>query len=514
MARIIHKHIVIGSGLSALGAIRALVKNGHKPLILDTGSIRRNKSILNFANKEPMHWTENDRDIFREKIHTRDLLKIPKKTSLGSSFFYGIPENERDMTFKNQAPPFSKVMGGLAEGWGASFLPPAESDISDWPIKYEEVIKYFSEVISEDKTCFNEDDLSSLFPLNLQNFQSPKISFEDEIFLEKIKSNTKNNSNFFAGTSRLLLDNELCVRCGECMSGCLYNAIFKPSLEIISLIQLDKIDYLGETTVRGLVKKDNSYKITTTNSKNEQIDFFANKIYLGAGAVMSSKIILKSFFQEEGSLSLLSRGGYVVPGVFLKRREQIWPNVNTMPTFFFEYRDEISNKWNHIQFNSSNELLLHRLKLILKKVFLYNLVKRYLPNFTTLFISLNSSEAGSYQLTFDKETNILHSVYLKKKTNSFSRNLYLFKIFLKSGLFLFFPFKKDNSGTFHIGGSFPMSQRPTLWNETNEYGELKGYKNLFIIDSSILPNLPSTTIGILSMSNAYRISLITSKNEK
>ena len=56
-----------------------------------------------------------------------------------------------------------------------------------------------------------------------------------------------------------------------------------------------------------------------------------------------------------------------------------------------------------------------------------------------------------------------------------------------------------------------MSKTPNEF-ETDTLGQLNGFENLHIVDSSVLPNLPSTTIGILSMANAYRIAELSFSN--
>ena len=68
------------------------------------------------------------------------------------------------------------------------------------------------------------------------------------------------------------------------------------------------------------------------------------------------------------------------------------------------------------------------------------------------------------------------------------------------------PLTKTNEGTYHVGGSFPMREKPSRWNETNKLGEFANWKNLHVVDSSTFPTLPSTTIGLLSKVMAYCIT--------
>ena len=40
---------------------------------------------------------------------------------------------------------------------------------------------------------------------------------------------------------------------------------------------------------------------------------------------------------------------------------------------------------------------------------------------------------------------------------------------------------------------------------TDRIGRVDGIKNLHVIDSSVFPSLPETTLGLLAMANATRI---------
>jgi choline dehydrogenase-like flavoprotein len=63
-----------------------------------------------------------------------------------------------------------------------------------------------------------------------------------------------------------------------------------------------------------------------------------------------------------------------------------------------------------------------------------------------------------------------------------------------------------NSGGFHVGGTMPMKVNPVEETDTNLLGTPKGWENIHVIDSSVFPSLPGTTIGLLAMANAARIA--------
>ena len=59
---------------------------------------------------------------------------------------------------------------------------------------------------------------------------------------------------------------------------------------------------------------------------------------------------------------------------------------------------------------------------------------------------------------------------------------------------------------FHFGASLPMRTNPSEPFETNSYGQLACWKNVHVIDSSLFPTIPATTMVLTIMANAWRIT--------
>jgi choline dehydrogenase-like flavoprotein len=57
---------------------------------------------------------------------------------------------------------------------------------------------------------------------------------------------------------------------------------------------------------------------------------------------------------------------------------------------------------------------------------------------------------------------------------------------------------------FHTGGTFPMRSEPDEF-ETDQIGRPRGFTRVHIVDASVLPSLPATTITLSVMANAHRI---------
>jgi choline dehydrogenase-like flavoprotein len=58
---------------------------------------------------------------------------------------------------------------------------------------------------------------------------------------------------------------------------------------------------------------------------------------------------------------------------------------------------------------------------------------------------------------------------------------------------------------FHSGGTLPMRAAPQPF-ESDTLGRPQGWHRLHVVDSSVLPSIPATTITYSVMANAHRIA--------
>jgi choline dehydrogenase-like flavoprotein len=140
--------------------------------------------------------------------------------------------------------------------------------------------------------------------------------------------------------------------------------------------------------------------------------------------------------------------------------------------------------------------------------------KFFLEHLVIAHCNLHSDHSPYYEISLKHDMSGKSIFQTKKVLNKNSKkivNLSLkgFKMITKNiGCYILNTFVQHsgNFDSYHLGGSFPMRNKPKLQNDTDIYGRLIGFKNVHIIDSSIFPSLPATTMGLVSMANAYRIA--------
>lgn len=515
---------VIGSGLSALGAIKALQKLGYKPVVLDCGEtldLERSNLAEALSAKDPGRWTEQERKMLSQNSTVNKGASIPKKLLFGSDYFYGKSRNGAPVEGDGNLPPFSYALGGFSVGWGAASLPPQECDLNDWPVKAEELNKYCETAISDLPYSARADGLSLNFKILQDSPQALHLSESERVILDRLdKSSLLEKDKLVFGQSRLLVSPETterfigCKYCGQCMSGCVYKSIYKASDDILMLSNSGAIDYKPGCLVLEINEKGERVWIKYLDKDGcENIKEF-DRVFLAAGAVNSTRIVMNSLKIFDRKIKLKSRGGYVMPVFSFRRLPIKWPNCNTQPGIFLEFKGGRIKHWVHVQISTANELLFQKLKIQPGVSGLKASLKKFMAEHVILlFVNLHSDYAGHYELWLTQpadgsSNSLLHSRHYKSNSHwsifAWS-TLRLLKICWKIGCLPIIPLAKNNSGSYHVGSTLPMRAEVGDSLETDDMGRVSAWQRVHIVDTSAFPSLPGTTIGLLAMANAMRI---------
>lgn len=514
--------LIVGTGLAAAGCTRFFVERGIVPVVFDVGErLAENLEgkARDLGGMPPRDWPSDFQSFFSSNDSV-GVTSIPTKLIFGSSFFYGKSRQGAISTSEGRSPPFSYALGGLSVGWGASVLPPARSDILNWPVSYSDIKTCYDDVSKNLPLNAEVDDLNKLFPLPPVYLSSglPLPDIESLFFerLQKVKI-----KNMHVGRARNMVRNT-CKLCGHCMGGCVYGAIYSSKDDFDEWAKNGKIELYIDRLVTHFSETDEGLSIHFIEGSEERAEFF-DYAFIGAGAINSSRIYLNSNNKVgDRSLSVKSRGGFVVPVFSFRRIRDTSESKATLPSFFIEMKDPMNGYWIHTQVSIGNELLEKRIAGFLGESFLGKAITNFvLARLLILFINFHSDLGGEYRLKTTRAANPadsrLHTEYLKPKV--FWRTLWhVFKkithLFFRVGCVPIWAFLRFNSGTYHVGGSLPMKHSPAEFGETNSAGQTNLSKQVSFIDSSTMPSLPGTSIGMLSMANAYRIAKMVFHSDK
>ena len=516
---------IIGSGLAAIAAAKALIARGVKPLILDYGKrLDKDRQLIvkKFSSLEPKQWSHKDKTCItaNHTIHNKKLL--PQKLAFGSDYFYGNSTDNAPVIANGLLPPFSYAKGGFSVGWGAAALPPDDCDLTDWPIKRLQLEPYLKKVLADLPYSACDDGLSTHFPLYSRAIEPIQLATGNASLLHAMQTSKKMQQQQIAfGQARLLTHaatNTIaqgCKYCGYCMSGCAYDCIYKSSQDLDKLVSAGLVDYISGALVESLQEKNNQVTILYKNKENQPTSLVVDRVLLAAGATNSTRIVLQSKKLYHHTVQLKSTVGFVAPMLRLKSMPCEWPHINSQPGIFLEYKvNDLSNHWVHTQISTPNEMVLEKLAISpFKQGIIPCLKKKISQHLVIAHCNMHSNHAGGYMLSLEKINNINTLVSNRAESSDAYSAVKqaawkLFSIGRMFGCYTLVPLIKDkvSSRGFHVGGSLPMTNNVRTDTDTNILGNPKGWQRIHVIDSSIFPSLPGTTIGLLAMANAYRIA--------
>ena len=520
--------VVVGSGLAAVGTVRALLSEGIRPVVLDVGvTLPHQLSVLREAmsQREPEQWDVHE----WERISRNESVSgqvVPRKLVMGSDYFYSpySAQIARDGEFVEGAPPWSPARGGFSVGWGAAALPPAISDLADWPISHDELLENARLALTGVPVSEPKDQLTPVFgALRPDDSTVIQLAHGQLQLLTALQSNSSRSeeSKTLVGQSRLLTQASIglansCRNCGLCSSSCVYGSIYSAEQDINRWEATGEIDYRSGVEVFK-VKEDHHSVVVGYMSAGIRSEIEADRVFLASGAVNTARILVNSAPCDLPRVSLLRTGGVLQVFASARHFRIAWPAVNTQTSHIIEmHRGRFSPYWAHVQLGQPNELVLRRLGVSTNNHLRLRqrLTKFAAGHLVTGMLNLNSFHGPRYEMQLQRRDDGLADVETRQVWDDdgrsvlrkFSREL---ARFMRSAGFFRIPLVSQDSVAaqgYHFGASFPMQSRPTEIHQTDTLGRPFGWKNIHIVDTSVLPQIPSTGIGIATMANSYRIA--------
>jgi choline dehydrogenase-like flavoprotein len=191
--------------------------------------------------------------------------------------------------------------------------------------------------------------------------------------------------------------------------------------------------------------------------------------------------------------------------------------LHTLAQTFLEICDPLVSKNTvHLQVYTYNDLYLAALKKTLGPAFPFFVpaLGAFLGRMLTVQGYLHSDSSPSIAVTLQRRKglpDLLHqevqpamiaeaNATLRRVVRKLSRNSKWLRAKALGPLL-----NKPAAGHgFHVGGTFPMSKQPT-GDQTDLLGRPIGFQRVHLVDSSVLPSIPATTITFSVMANAHRI---------
>ena len=524
--------IVIGSGPAAIAAAVALVRAGRQITILDFGSElepARKEALAELASQEKIEWsTAALQSISPPEDAQRGRKDLGNaKLTYGSSYSFAGDSSPVGLIWKKgNLFNHSLAKGGLSNVWGSSMLPMRAADMPGWPIPLTDLEPHYKAVAEFVPTTRSGADIDSILPAYTAASHRIPLSTQARALLDDLANHRDKlgKQGIHFGESRLAISAEgdsrhkPCNLCGRCLTGCPYSLIYSSAQTLDELLQSPLVTYLPGRFVERIESSGETITIHGYDTKDSSpFSITAARVFLGAGVLPTAKIILASLPAENRRVRLPDSQYFIYP---LLRFSSVpyaeTEEKHTSAQIFLEIDDSaISPHLVHIQLYGHSEFLAKELEATFLRIplrwtwFRKNFIGRLMIaqgflhscHSGSIDLELTYSPAGKTTLTaacnpsFRAFQKVLH-IGWKLLTHAFKiRAIPLFPG-------LKFP---DPGASYHSGGSFPMSARP-VGSQTVTLGRLVEHPRLHIVDASVLPSVPATTVTFTVMANSHRIA--------
>jgi choline dehydrogenase-like flavoprotein len=512
--------VVIGSGPAGVSVSIALLRRGLKVTMLDVGRTLE-KDIDNKINKIRLKSVLTNEDLSELRGGIDADLSGLKEKFFGSSFANRLSDYFR-VEQHNAMVYLSFAKGGLSNLWGRLMMPLSREDMKDWPLPEDALDPYYSHVLEYVPLAGRKDRLERLLPLYTENPGYMELSGQADLLDKYMHRHSKDleDQGFYFGQSRLAacfdgsLDrSDKCRRCGLCLYGCAFDNLYSSAWTVDELLRNKNFSYLSGNIVDFIEKSEGELNIHCINDANGSLtQFKADKVFLAAGSLASTRIVLKSKKMFNLPVNFKVSDFYIIPSLTLfSKRKVVKESLNTCCQYFLQLKDcAVDSRLINLQIYTYTDYYLNAFKKRLGQLFTIFQwpINFFLDRFVVVFGYLHSDNSAHMELSLNNDGVLVVEGIRNPKSKKILRRLKwkLWKSASKTGL-LPIPFlggEQKIGHSVHFGASMPMSACPNGL-QTDIFGGVNGFEGLHVVDSASFPSIPATSLTFVIMANAYRI---------
>ncbi|MGD8276779.1 MAG: GMC oxidoreductase [Gemmatimonadota bacterium] len=524
--------LVVGSGASAVHFAQSVLARGWAVTMLDIG----------FEGAEPTlpdaHFGE-----------LKEQLDDPVRYLLGDAFegallpgtkgeYYGTPPSQA-FVFRELAghgfdaagftPLFSWARGGLAGAWTGGCYPFNDDDLADFPFDYDALDPYYSEVSRRIGISGDRDDLARFLPVH-EHLLAPLDLDEhsmDLVAAYRRRRPAINRLGCYVGRTRVatltrpLHGRDACGYLGRCLWGCPLRALYTPAHTLEELRRYPDFEYRPGWRVRRFRYADGRVECVVAEPLDggPVREFTADRIVLGAGALNTAEIVLRSVHEATGERVRLTG--------LMDNRQVLVPFVNWRmigrPVHSDRYQYHLlglglstpdAREYVHCQVTTLKAAMMHpitqRLPFDLATAAAFTRLMHSSLGLINLnfhdtrrdsnTVSLEPADDGTLRLALRYEPDLSERSRMRSALGRIRRALRLLGCIVPPGL----QHVRPMGASVHYAGMLPMADAGRFTTDAN--GRSRDWDNLWIVDGSTFPFLPAKNITFTLMANAARIA--------
>jgi choline dehydrogenase-like flavoprotein len=498
--------VVVGSGPAGVACAHALLQRGARVTMLDAGldlEAHRKAQVATLRSKSPQQWDAESLQFIRDGVSV-EAGGIPLKMAYGSSFPYREPA-PMPIAYDGAEGKPSFARGGLSNVWGASVMPFRTEDMTEWPFTAQDLEPHYRATLGLIPYSARHDMLADSFPL-YGDPRALKTSAQADALLRDLAS-ARTTLRF--GASRLAVDAH-CVYCALCMYGCPYGYIYNSADTLDGLRKHPGFTYRPGIVVQRIEEGSSHVELSGVTVAGETpFSMSVERAFLACGVFSTARIMLASLDAYGETVRAADNCYFLLPLLRYSSESSV-PHeaLHTLAQVFLELDDPAVGPYTvHLQVYTYNELFRRQLRNMVGP--LSGIAARGLLGRLLLIQGyLHSGLSSGINLSLDRDGTLTLAAERNAKTRPALSALKR-RLWSERGAMRAFPVSpamrvgKPGRG-FHTGGTFPMRDRPRRL-ETDVDGRPHGFSRLHLVDSSVFPTLPATTITLSVMANAHRI---------
>ena len=520
--------LIVGSGPAAAAVALALDGRPETAItVLDLGGELDDDRVAAraaMAGASPDRWSPEHLDLLSSPPPPGPPGHIPVKQVYGSNFSFDNFGQLDDVGADPKANNLvvSGAYGGFTNTWGAQIMPFSTGTFRTWPITRREMEPHYREVLARIPYSGEADDLEEVFPLLGTPHHLPKVSARTSAVLQRYERHriALRANGVTAGHARLAMDGPSCRLCGLCMTGCPYQLIYSASQTFDRLRAQRRVDYRSGLRVHR-VEEDAAGRVTVhaiETATGRLRTFSADRVFLGAGAIGTTRIVAGSLGLANRSVTLAEAAQFMMP--FLSRRgvpeltqdgEFTLNQFNLLVTFDSDAKDA-----GFVHCYPYNDIMWASLPSLVTSGPLRALTRTGLRHLTVGLGYLPSWASPSVELRIGHATaeGDLPPVHVTSSANEATKPMLksVIRQLRRSGRALDLhpvPGQTKLSApgkSYHYGGSFPMREKSSGDFSSDLLGRVGPWRNVHLVDASVFPTVAATTFTLTIMANAHRIT--------
>jgi len=508
-------NIIVGTGPAAAAAILALADDPSQQItVVDIGERLADDTaaaVDRMSALEPAQWATADRELVSVGPAEVAGARLPEKRAYGSNHMFIDRGQQRGLAMPDRGnhAAVSGALGGFSTVWGAQIMPFSRATFNRWPFGWDEIEPHYRAMLAEVPLAGEHDDYAEDFPLLSAHGHLPPVSARTAAVLDRYQRHRDavRAKGVVVGKARLAFAPKSCLRCGLCMTGCPYSLIYSARQTVDRFVRRGRVRHVSRVLVTG-VEQPVGETPTVRGidlATDRAINLDADRVFVGAGGLGSTRIALNSLNAPPYQVPLQESVQFLVP--FVSRRTTGDPRGQqdfTLNQFnlLLKYDDEAYTT-SQVHCYPYNPAIAEALPSWLPPSWNGAVLGRitaglgYLPSWRSpqMRVDLGARHRDvlpdiTIRVVSNRRPPMLASVL--RRLTALGPKLDLFPVLPMVRL-------SGPGKSYHFGSTFPHG------NGSDLLGRIGQFRNVHLIDGSVLPSVPSTTFTLTVMANAHRI---------